>query len=80
MFLDARTAAGTAPTPDGTAVRLLVRGPDGSVRELRRLPLESNPEFGNLTADGDDLVWTESADGVPCRSGRQGPPAARRGA
>ncbi|MET8153688.1 hypothetical protein ACIBSW_33425 [Actinoplanes sp. NPDC049668] len=64
VFLDARTAVGTAPTPDGTAVRLLVRAPDGSVRELRRRPLESNPEFGNLTAGGDDLVWTESADGV----------------
>ena len=65
VFLDARTGVGTAPTPDGTAVRLLVRNPDGSVRELRRRSLQSNPEFGNLTVGGDDLAWTESADGVP---------------
>ncbi|MEU7901319.1 hypothetical protein [Actinoplanes sp. NPDC049118] len=65
VFLDARTGVGTAPTPDGTAVRLLVRNADGSIRELRRRPLGSNPEFGNLTVDGEDLAWTESADGVP---------------
>jgi hypothetical protein len=62
LFLDARTAAGTAPSPDARALRLLLRAGDGTPRELRRLPLDSNPEFGAVTADGDDLVWTESAD------------------
>ncbi|MET0495307.1 MAG: hypothetical protein ABW000_19470 [Actinoplanes sp.] len=65
LFLDARTAIGTAPSPDGTAVRLLVRKPDDSVRELRRRPLPANPEFSNLAVGGDDVVWTETADGLP---------------
>ncbi|AGZ43177.1 hypothetical protein [Actinoplanes friuliensis] len=65
LFLDARTSVGTAPSPDGTAVRLLVRNADDTIRELRRRPLNKNPEFGNLTTGGDELVWTESADGVP---------------
>jgi hypothetical protein len=52
LFLDARTAIGTAPSPDGTAVRLLVRNPDDSIRELRRRPLATNPEFSNLAVSG----------------------------
>lgn len=64
LFLDARTSVGTAPTPDGGVERLLVRNADGSVRELRRRPLSANPEFGSFAVAGDDLVWTESADGV----------------
>ena len=43
LFLDARTAIGTAPAPDGTALRLVVRAADGALRELRRLPLDGNP-------------------------------------
>ncbi|MEU8614542.1 hypothetical protein AB0C29_41805, partial [Actinoplanes sp. NPDC048791] len=65
LFLDARTSVGTAPSPDGTAERLLVRNADETVRELRRRPLSGNPEFGAFTITGDDLVWTESADGSP---------------
>jgi hypothetical protein len=64
LFLDARTSIGTAPTPSGEAERLLLRAADGSVRELRRRPLTTNPEFGTFALGGDDLVWTESADGV----------------
>jgi hypothetical protein len=64
IFLDARTGVGTAPSPDGTAERLVLRAADGGVRELRRRPLSSNPEFGAFAASGDDLVWTESATGV----------------
>jgi len=65
LFIDARTSIGTAPSPDGTAERLLVRNADETVRELRRRPLPGNPEFGAFTISGDDLVWTESADGTP---------------
>lgn len=61
LFVDARTAAGTAPSPDARTLRLLIRHGDGTLRELRRLPLDRNPEFGAVTAHGDDLVWTESA-------------------
>jgi hypothetical protein len=65
VFLDARTSAGTAPSPDGSAMRLLIRDAGGAVRELRRRPLDARPEFGTMTLAGDDLVWTESADNVP---------------
>jgi hypothetical protein len=60
-FLDVRTAVGTAPSPDGSSVRLLVRT-GSSVREIRRLPDARTPYFANFTAAGDDLVWTESTD------------------
>jgi hypothetical protein len=65
LFLDARTAIGTAPTPDGASTRLLLRAADGSLRELRRVPLDGNPQFGAFAAEGDDIVWTESADRQP---------------
>ena len=64
IFLDARTSVGTAPTPDGESERLLVRGADAVIRELRRRPLATNPEFGAFAVSGDDLAWTESADGT----------------
>jgi hypothetical protein len=61
LFIDATTAVGTAPTPDGTALRLLIRNPDGSVRQLRRLPIAADPQFDQVTADGDNLFWTETS-------------------
>ncbi|GIE48597.1 hypothetical protein Ani05nite_21310 [Amorphoplanes nipponensis] len=63
LFLDARTSVGTAPSPDGTAERLVLRGADGAVRELRRRPLSTNPDFSAFATAGDDLAWVESADG-----------------
>lgn len=65
IFLNARTSVGTAPSPDGSVVRLLIRNGDGTVRELRRRALDAVPEFGTMTVAGNDLVWTESAEGVP---------------
>jgi hypothetical protein len=65
IFLDARTSLGTAPSPDGATERLVLRAPDDSIRELRRRPLSTNPEFGAFAAGGDDRVWTVSANGVP---------------
>ena len=65
LFLDARSSIGTAPSPDGRAERLVLRAADDSIRELRRRPLSANPEFGAFAVAGDDLVWTESANGVP---------------
>jgi len=60
FFLDVGTSIGQAVTADGAFMRLVVvRGPD-SVRELRRLPAESAPQFfGFVTADG-QLAWAES--------------------
>jgi hypothetical protein len=60
-FFDAHTVVGTAPSPDGASVRLLYRS-GSALRELRRLPLDGSPEFGNFTAAGDELVWTESTN------------------
>jgi hypothetical protein len=63
IFLDARTAVGTAPSPDGGSVRLGLRADGGDLREWRRLPLDGNPVFDNFTAAGDRVAWTESSDG-----------------
>lgn len=60
LFLDARTAIGTAPTPDARSLRLVQRSADGSVRELRRRSLEGNPVFDAFAADGETVVWTET--------------------
>jgi hypothetical protein len=66
LFLDARTAVGTAPTPDGDAVRLVLRGAGEEVRELRRRPLTGNPAFEGFAAGpGGEVVWSESVDGEP---------------
>jgi hypothetical protein len=59
-FLDARTAVGTAPTPDGRFQRLLIRNADGTTRELRRLNTERNELVSVVTAAGGELAWAES--------------------
>jgi hypothetical protein len=61
LFLDARTAIGTAPSPDGRSLRLVMRGAEGEVRELRRRPLSEAPVFDHFAVAGDRLAWTESA-------------------
>ncbi|MDR7280541.1 hypothetical protein [Catenuloplanes atrovinosus] len=62
-FLDPGTAIGTAPSPDGAAMRLVRRAADGTVRELRRLPYAGSPQFGGFTTDGTELAWAESVAG-----------------
>lgn len=62
-FLDARTAVGTAPSPDGRSLRLVVRNEDGSARELRSLPRDRGPGYGSFASSDRELVWVESADG-----------------
>nr|BFE72945.1 hypothetical protein GCM10020092_062460 [Actinoplanes digitatis] len=59
IFLDARTSVGTAETPDGRFLRLVLLGADDSVRELRRLPRQGHPSFQTFAVAGDDLVWVE---------------------
>jgi hypothetical protein len=60
LYTDAQTSVGTAPSADGTAVRLLLRVGGGEPKELHRLAATLNPQFTGLTADGNDVVWAES--------------------
>lgn len=67
IFLDAHTSVGTAPSRDGKFERLVLRRPDATVRQLRRLPLDAHPSFTPLTVDGDVLAWAEGAGGESSR-------------
>jgi len=60
FFLDARESVGTSPSPDGTQLRLLLRAADGTIRELRRLPIAGTPQYGGFTLSGDEFAWAES--------------------
>ncbi|WP_430781708.1 hypothetical protein [Actinoplanes sp. G11-F43] len=60
LFLDTRTAVGTAASDDDRFLRLLRHSPDGSVRELRRAAVEHRPVFNGLIVAGDDIVWSEA--------------------
>ncbi|MFI5840665.1 hypothetical protein ACIA8K_13240 [Catenuloplanes sp. NPDC051500] len=62
-FLDPSTAIGTAPSPDGTAVRLVRLAGGGAPRELRRLSYSGSPQFGGFTTNGAELAWAESVSG-----------------
>ena len=63
MFLDARTSVGTAPTPDGKSLRLLLVGAEQPVRQLRRVPYTQGPSFQAFTVTGDALIWAEGERG-----------------
>jgi hypothetical protein len=60
LFLNATTAVGTVPSRDAAFMRLVVETADGRQRDLHRLPADGNPEFGTVTAAGDELIWTET--------------------
>lgn len=64
IYLDAQTSVGTAPAPDGTADRLLLRTGGGEPRELHRVPKDRNPQWAGFAVAGDDLVWAESTAGA----------------
>jgi hypothetical protein len=66
-FADALTSVGTAPTADGKDLRLLIRHNDGSVRQLRRLPMSSDPSYQSVTISGQQLVWAENTTGGKLR-------------
>jgi hypothetical protein len=63
IFLDARTSVGTAPDPDQRSQRLVLRGEEPSVRQLRSRPLDERPWFGGFTVAGNVLAWAEEAAG-----------------
>jgi hypothetical protein len=60
LYLDPDTSVGLAVSEDGGPVRLVRRGSDGSVVQLRRLDPADHPEFDGFTAREDTLVWAES--------------------
>ncbi|RZU53440.1 hypothetical protein EV385_5367 [Krasilnikovia cinnamomea] len=63
LFLSAAESVGTAPTRDGKALRLVLRGAGAQVREVRRLPLARGAVFSAVTVAGDILVWVQSVSG-----------------
>ncbi|MFC4065925.1 hypothetical protein [Actinoplanes subglobosus] len=65
LFLDARTSIGTARSADNKTLRLLVIGPEGSERQLRRVPSTDRGPFSALTSSGDTLVWVETVKSKP---------------
>ncbi|GAA2520879.1 hypothetical protein [Pilimelia columellifera] len=56
-------SAGTAPTPDGAASRLVVWDTASVPRVLKTLPLADDPLFAGVTASGDTLLWAETISG-----------------
>jgi hypothetical protein len=60
FFLDTTASLGTAPSPNGTHLRLVLRSSDGGLRELRRLPIASTPQYGGFAVSGDVVAWAES--------------------
>ncbi|MEV6635800.1 hypothetical protein AB0M54_34120 [Actinoplanes sp. NPDC051470] len=61
LFLDARSAIGTSPSPAGDQLRLVARAADGSFAELRRRPFADIPVFDSFTTDGTTIAWVESS-------------------
>ena len=59
LHIDADTIVGTAPTPDTSAIRLIIRTPAGE-SEVHRLSKDVYPEFAGFTISGDTLVWAET--------------------
>ena len=61
LFLDARSAIGTSPSPAGDQLRLVARAADGSFAELRRRPFALIPLFDSFATDGKTVAWVESS-------------------
>jgi hypothetical protein len=60
LYLDPQISIGSAPTPDKTSVRVLLRTGAGQPRELHRAPADRNPQFAGFVSSGDDVIWAES--------------------
>ncbi|MFF5225028.1 hypothetical protein [Dactylosporangium sp. NPDC000521] len=59
LYVDVSTSVGVAPTPDGTAQRVVVRA-GGEFRELRRVTQDRYPNFLGFTGSGDAVFWAET--------------------
>ncbi|MEV8513655.1 hypothetical protein [Dactylosporangium sp. NPDC051484] len=60
FYAAAAVSVGAAPTPDGSADRLILRDRGGD-RELRRVPRDRFAQFLGFTATDGVLYWAESA-------------------
>jgi hypothetical protein len=63
LFIDAKDSIGTAPSKDGKTLRFLLRRANGSLRQLRSLPISRDPSFESPTVAGDLVVWGEGTTG-----------------
>jgi hypothetical protein len=64
FFLNIGMSIGQALTTDGASVRLVVVKGSDRVRELRRLPAASAPQFHGFVAGDGRLAWAESVADV----------------
>jgi hypothetical protein len=71
-FLDARTSLGTAPDPGGTVLRLVLWGGDAQLRELRRLPVDTTPQFSGFVRAGGGSAGAGSAGAGSAGAGSAG--------
>ena len=60
VFLTVGDSVGTAPTHDGKYLRVVERRSDGTVRQLRRLPVALGLTLPAVTVAGGLLIWVES--------------------
>lgn len=59
-LLDDGGSVGTGPSADGGSLRLLVRSASADIRELRSLPMATQPQYGGVVVVGDQLAWAET--------------------
>jgi hypothetical protein len=59
LYVDATTSVGVAPTPDGTAQRVVIRNGD-RVRQVQQLAQDRFPRFLGFTSAGGQVYWVES--------------------
>jgi hypothetical protein len=59
LYIDATTSIGVAPTPDGTAQRVVVRAGD-HIRQVQQVAQDRFPRFLGFTSSGGDVYWVES--------------------
>jgi hypothetical protein len=60
LYVNANVSVGTAPTPDNSAHRVLLRVGSGAPVELRQVPANRFPQFLGFVAAGDDVYWAEA--------------------
>lgn len=60
LYLTTQESVGLARTTDGAAWRVMLRGSDGQISELRRVAVSELAQFDGFAVGGDTVVWAES--------------------